>query len=92
MNLGKTKDDRALRRALTLAIDRWHGAPRLARIANVHTVGRIVFPGSPLAATEEELQKIAGFSPDIEKSRAEAKRLLKDASAEGLRPAVCRYR
>ena len=59
-----------MRRALTLAIDRWHGAPRLARIANVHTVGGIVFPGSPLAATEEELQKIAG-SPDIGKSRAE---------------------
>jgi peptide/nickel transport system substrate-binding protein len=73
-----------VRRALALAIDGWHGAPRLARIANVHTVGGIVFPGSPLAATEEELQKIAGFSPYIEKSRGEAKRLLKDASAEGL--------
>jgi peptide/nickel transport system substrate-binding protein len=80
----KPFDDPRVRRALTLAIDRWHGAPRLARIANVHTVGGIVFPGSPLAATEEELQKIAGFSPDIEKSRAEAKRLLKDAGAEGL--------
>jgi len=33
-----------------LAIDRWHGAPQLAKIANVHTVGGIVFPGSPLAA------------------------------------------
>src|SRR6478752_5405383 len=81
----KPFDDPRVRRALTLAIDRWHGAPRLARIANVHTVGGIVFPGSPLAATEEELQKIAGFSPDIEKSRAEAKRLLKEAGAEGLK-------
>src|SRR6185437_8469306 len=54
------------------------------RIANVHTVGGIVFPRSPLAATKEELQKIAGFSPDIEKSRAEARRLLKEAGAEGL--------
>jgi len=44
----------------------------------------VVDATGPLAATEEELQKIAGFSPDIEKSRAEAKRLLKDASAEGL--------
>ncbi len=77
-------DDVRVRRALTLAIDRWHGAPQLAKIANVHTVGGIVFPGSPLAASKEELQKIAGFSPDIEKSRAEARRLLKEAGAEGL--------
>jgi peptide/nickel transport system substrate-binding protein len=80
----KPFDDVRIRRALTLAIDRWHGAPALAKIANVHTVGGIVFPGSPLAATKEELQKLAGYSPDIEKSRAEAKRLLKDAGAEGL--------
>src|SRR5207302_5968725 len=50
----------------------------------VHTVGGIVFPGSPLAASREELEKIAGFWPDIEKSRAEARRLLKAAGAEGL--------
>jgi len=80
----KPFDDVRVRRALTLAIDRWHGAPALAKIANVHTVGGIVFPGSPLAATREELEKLAGYSPDIEKSRAEAKRLLKEAGAEGL--------
>jgi peptide/nickel transport system substrate-binding protein len=76
--------DARVRRALTLAIDRWHGAPQLAKIANVHTVGGIVFPGSPLAADKEELQDVAGFWPDIEKSRAEAKRLLQEAGAEGL--------
>jgi peptide/nickel transport system substrate-binding protein len=80
----KPFDDARVRRALTLAIDRWHGAPQLAKIANVHTVGGIVFPGSPLAADKEELEDIAGFSPDIEKSRAEARRLLKEAGAEGL--------
>src|SRR5438445_1492130 len=80
----KPFDDVRVRRALTLAIDRWHGAPALAKIANVHTVGGIVFPGSPLAATREESEKLAGYWPDIEKSRAEAKRLLNEAGAEGL--------
>ena len=83
---GKKKpfDDVRVRRALALAVDQWHGAAALAKIANVHTVGGIVFPGSPLAATKAELQNIAGFWPDIDKSRAEAKRLLTEAGAEGL--------
>jgi peptide/nickel transport system substrate-binding protein len=80
----KPFDDARVRRALSLAIDRWHSAPALSKIANVRTVGGIVFPGSPLAATKEELQTIAGYWPDIEKSRTEAKRLLKEAGAEGL--------
>src|SRR6516165_8218161 len=77
-------DDVRVRRALTLAIDQWHGAPALAKIANVNTVGGIVFPGSPLAATKTELETLAGYWPDIDKSRAEARRLLKEAGAEGL--------
>lgn len=80
----KPFDDPRVRRALALAIDSWHGAPALSKIANVRTVGGIVFPGSPLAANKEELHQIAGFWPDIEKARAEAKRLLKEAGAEGL--------
>src|SRR5271169_3618448 len=80
----KPFDDARVRRALSLAIDRWHGAPALAKIAIVRTVGGIVFPGSPLAATKDELEQTAGYWPDIEKSRAEAKRLLKEAGAEGL--------
>src|SRR5205823_12786772 len=80
----KPFDDVRVRRALTLAIDRWNGAPALAKIAVVRTVGGMAFPGSPLAATKEELEKLAGYWPDIEKSRTEAKRLLKEAGAEGL--------
>ena len=80
----KPFDDVRVRKALLLAVDQWGGAPALSKIANVHTVGGIVFPGSPLAATKEELQKLAGFWPDIEKSRAEARRLLKEAGQENL--------
>lgn len=80
----KPFDDARVRRALTLAIDRWHDAPALAKIAIMRTVGGAVFPGSPLAATRAELEQIAGFWPDIEKSRAEARRLLHEAGAEGL--------
>jgi peptide/nickel transport system substrate-binding protein len=80
----KPFDDVRVRRALTLAIDRWHGAPGLSRISVMKTVGGVAFPGSPLAATRAELEQLAGYWPDIEKSRAEARRLLKEAGAEGL--------
>ena len=80
----KPFDDVRVRRALTLAIDRWGSAPDLAKVAIVRTVGGITFPGSPLAATKEELQQLAGYWPDIEKSRAEARRLLKEAGQENL--------
>jgi peptide/nickel transport system substrate-binding protein len=80
----KPFDDVRVRRALTLAFDRWGSAPDLAKVAIVRTVGGVVFPGSPLAATKEELQQLAGYWPDIEKSRAEARRLLKEAGQENL--------
>jgi len=80
----KPFDDVRVRRALSLAIDRWGGAPPLSKVAIVQTVGGIVFPGSPLAATKDELQQLAGYWPDIDKSRAEAKRLLHEAGADNL--------
>jgi peptide/nickel transport system substrate-binding protein len=83
-HLKKPFDDARVRRALTLAIDRWHGAAPMSRITVSRTVGGLVFPGSPLAATKPELEQIAGYWPDIDKSRAEAKRLLKEAGAENL--------
>ena len=75
----KPFDDPRVRRALTLGIDRWSGSKYLSRIAIVKTVGGIVYPQHPFAATEEELVKLAGYSKDIKASRAEGKRLLKEA-------------
>ncbi len=77
-------NDARVRRALTLAIDRWGGSQALSKIAIVKTVGGIAFPGSPMAATTDELKQMAGFWPDIDKSRAEAKKLLKEAGQENL--------
>jgi peptide/nickel transport system substrate-binding protein len=80
----KPFDDVRVRRALTLAIDRWKGAAALSKIANIRTAGSIVFPADPLAPSLEQLHEVAGFWTDIDKSRAEAKRLLKEAGAENL--------
>ena len=80
----KPIDDVRVRKALTLALDRWGGAPALAKIAIVKQVGGVAFPGHPLAATKAELQKFPGYWPDIKKSREEAKRLLKEAGVSDL--------
>ncbi len=78
-------NDVRVRRALSLAIDRWGGSQYLSNIAIVKTVGGIVFPNHPLAATEEELVQIAGYGKDLEANRAEARRLLKEAGHENVK-------
>ena len=81
----KPFDDPRVRRALTLAVDRWGGSKYLSRIAIVKTVGGVVFPGHPLAATKAELEKLAGYGTDIKANRAEAMKLLKESGHEHLK-------
>ena len=80
----KPFDDRRVRRALSLALDRYEGSKALSRIAIVKEVAGIQVPGTPWATPPEELAKLAGYSRDINASRAEARRLLKEAGQENL--------
>ena len=75
----KPFDDKRVRRALTLALDRHEGSKALSQIAIVKAVAGVQVPGTPFATPPAELNKLAGYWTDAEKSRAEAKRLLKEA-------------
>src|SRR5437588_5509306 len=81
----KPLDDIRVRQALTLAIDRWGGSESLGKISLIKGVGGVFRPGAPWGLPAAELEKLPGFDRDIEKSRAEARRLLKEAGVTNLK-------
>lgn len=73
-----------VRRALSLAIDRWGGAPALSKVSMVRQVGGLMRPGSPLSLPEPEFTAQPGFAKDIDASRTQARKLLQEAGVADL--------
>ncbi len=78
-NTAKPFNDIRVRKALTLGLDRYTMSKVLYPLNGLKGIGAAMRPGSEWALPEAELEKYPGFGRDIEKSRAEARRLLAEA-------------
>src|SRR3972149_4553507 len=78
-NTVKPFNDVRVRKALTLAIDRYTASRVLYPLTGLKLVGGVMRPGSDWEMPEADLQKYPGFGKDAEKNRAEARRLLAEA-------------
>jgi peptide/nickel transport system substrate-binding protein len=81
-------DDARVRRALSLAIDRWGAAEKLQNTTFLKYVGGVLRPGASMATPEAELVTLPGYSHDIAASRDEARRLLAEAGVHDLKLTV----
>jgi len=75
----KPFSDIRVRKALSLAIDRYTMSRVLYPINGLKLLGIALRPGSEWAMSAAELEKLPGFGRDADRSRAEAKRLLAEA-------------
>ncbi|PYM92688.1 MAG: ABC transporter substrate-binding protein [Candidatus Rokuibacteriota bacterium] len=78
-NTVKPFTDERVRKALTLGLDRYTAGRVLFPLTGLRDVGGLLRPGTEYAMADADLQKLPGFGKDIEKNRAEAKRLLAEA-------------
>jgi peptide/nickel transport system substrate-binding protein len=79
-------NDERVRKALTLAIDRYDMAETLYPLTGLNGVGGLMRPGTPWALDAEELAELPGYSKDSAASRAQAKRLLAEAGYDENHP------
>ena len=75
----KPFDDERVRKAMSLAIDRYDMAKTIAPLTGLDTVSGPIPPHAPWALSSEELQALPGFGKNSEANFKEAKRLLAEA-------------
>jgi peptide/nickel transport system substrate-binding protein len=83
----KPFDDVRVRRALSMALDRFGSEDGLARASQVKATGTLLRPGYEFAPSRDELATYPGMTPprDMARARAEARKLLQDAGVPNLR-------
>ncbi len=78
-NTTKPFNDIRVRKAMTLGFDRYTAGKVLYTLTGLRDVGALIRPGTEWALPPAELDKLPGFGTDMEKNRAEARRLLAEA-------------